>query len=190
MEYTSVKPIILVSKCLGFDACRYNGISLPNEKVDALAPFVEYKPVCPEVEIGLGVPRNPIRIVNNDASFRLYQPSTNRDITQDMTDFADRFLSSIGEVDGFIFKDRSPSCGLKDVKVYHPNGHPMGGGANGFFGSAVCNLFPGYPIETEGRLSNFRIREHFLTQLFTLTRFRYMKKKSFNECSGAISGSK
>lgn len=180
-----VKPVVVVSKCLGFAKCRYNGITLPNEKVDLLAPFVEYRPVCPEVEIGLGVPREPIRVVNIDDVYHLYQPATQRDITGDMQHFADSFLDSVGEVDGFILKDRSPSCGIKDVRVYHPNGMPMGGGANGFFGTAVTERYPLYPIETEGRMSNFTIREHFFTKLFTFARFRLVKKtQAMNELVG------
>ena len=76
-----IKPIIIVSKCLGFDACRYNGVSLPDALVDALKPYVEYRPVCPEVEIGLGVPREPIRIITEEGRLKLFQPATGREFT-------------------------------------------------------------------------------------------------------------
>ncbi len=170
------KPIIIVSKCLGFAPCRYNGISLPDKKIDVLKPFVEYKPVCPEVEIGLGIPRDPIRMVLINGKPELYQTATNRYVTEQMNAFVNNYLSTAGEVDGFILKDRSPSCGLKDVKLYSPNGMSIKGNASGFFGSKIEELYSLYPAETEGRLSNFTIREHFLTHIFISASFRKIEK--------------
>jgi uncharacterized protein YbgA (DUF1722 family)/uncharacterized protein YbbK (DUF523 family) len=86
--------------------------------VEKLKPFVNFVPVCPEVETGLGVPRNPIRIVLAKGKRRLVQPATGLDLTEKMEKFADSFLSSLGEVDGFILKRGSPSSGFKNVKVY------------------------------------------------------------------------
>jgi len=174
---TQIRPIIFASKCLGFAACRYNGVSLPDPVVDALKPFVDFKTACPEAEIGLGIPRDPIRIVTEGGLFKLYQPSTKRDLTDAIQKYAAELLSKLGEVDGFILKFRSPSCGLKGVKVY-PVGEKVGqvGTTSGFFGAEVLKRFALYPIEDEGRLKNFGIREHFLTQLFAVTGFRYLKK--------------
>jgi uncharacterized protein YbbK (DUF523 family) len=172
-----VKPEIIVSKCLGFAHCRYDGQIIPDEFVEKLKPFVEFKPICPEVSIGLGVPRDPIRIVMIRDEFRLIQPATGLDLTEKMKDFAESFLSSAGQVDGFIFKSRSPSCGLKDVKIY-PDANkemPLSKGS-GFFGKAVLDKFPDLAIEDEGRLKNFIIREHFLTKLFTISSFHKVKE--------------
>ncbi|MEO0107852.1 MAG: DUF523 domain-containing protein, partial [candidate division WOR-3 bacterium] len=107
------KPRIVVSKCLEFEHCRYNAEIITSEIVRALKPFTEFIPVCPEVEVGLGVPRDPIRVVSDHGDLRLIQPSTGRDITTEMQGFSERFLSSVGSVDGFVLKTRSPSCGLK-----------------------------------------------------------------------------
>ena len=90
-----------------------------------------------------------------------------------MIAFADRFLGGLNEVDGFLLKSRSPSCGLKDVKIYHGT-HPDSGSGRGagLFGSAVQERFAGYPAEDEGRLKNFTLREHFLIRLFLLAELR------------------
>ena len=167
------RPTIVVSKCLGFAACRYNGLSISSDVVKALMPHVDFVPVCAEVEIGLGVPREPIRVVSGPNGLRLLQPSTGADVTDRMTRFAASFLDLLAIVDGFILKSRSPSCGVRDVKVFRGvEKEAAVGKGSGFFGSAVVEKFPGHPVEDEGRLLNFRIREHFLTSLYALARFR------------------
>lgn len=167
------KPKVVISKCLDFAACRYNGQMIPYDLVKELSPFVEWVPVCPEVEIGLGVPRDPIRIVDSNGEARLVQPSTERDLTEPMLGFTDSYLGALKEVDGFILKSRSPSCGIRDVKAYTPAGHSSPDGkTRGFFGAAVVDQFPNAAIEDEGRLRNYVIREHFLTKLFARARFR------------------
>jgi uncharacterized protein YbbK (DUF523 family) len=167
------KPILIVSKCLGFAHCRYDGLIVNDDFVDKLKGYVEFKPICAEVEIGLGIPRDPVRIVNINGKNRLIQPSTGRDLTDDMQNFTNSFLDSVGEVDGFILKSRSPSCGLKDVKIYSDKGdNVVIEKGSGFFGGAVLQKFPYLAVEDEARLSNFRIREHFLTQIYTFANFR------------------
>jgi uncharacterized protein YbgA (DUF1722 family)/uncharacterized protein YbbK (DUF523 family) len=170
------KPRVVVSKCIEYDHCRYNGLMISSDVVKLLRPFVDFIPVCPEVEIGLGIPRDPIRVVGAGDEERLVQPATGKDLTDSMRDFAARFLCSLGGVDGFILKGRSPSCGMGSVKVYKDaeKGGPISK-TNGFFGGAVLERFPGLPAEDEGRLTNFRIREHFFTRIFSLAGFREAK---------------
>ena len=170
------RPIIYISKCLGFDHCRYDGQTIESEFVDSLKPYVEFRPVCPEVEIGLGIPRKPIRIVEIDGQHRLYQPSTGRDCTAEMVAFVEGFLSGITEVDGFLLKNRSPSCGWQDVKIYPglDNVSRTLRGA-GFYGGEVAKRFDGLPLEDEGRVRNFTLREHFLTGMFAFARLRQVK---------------
>jgi uncharacterized protein YbgA (DUF1722 family)/uncharacterized protein YbbK (DUF523 family) len=173
------RPQVIVSKCLGFDACRWNGMTIPDLFIKKLEPFVEFKTVCPEVEIGLGVPRNPIRVVKKGNSLRLMQPATGRDLTDSMISFSDGFLSSITDVDGFILKGRSPSCGIKEVKFYPSMEKSMAvDKGSGFFGGAILEKFPDVAIEEEGRLSNFRIREHFLTRIFCIAQWRRVEKST------------
>ena len=164
---------MVVSKCLTFAACRYNGLMVNSETVEALKKHVAFIPVCPEMEIGLGLPRQPIRVTEQSGETRLVQPSSDLDVTKKMLDFSRSYLDGIKEVDGFMLKSCSPSCGIKDVKFYAGPEHPVPlGKAPGFFGKAVLEKFPGAAIEDEARLENFSIREHFFTKLFALADLR------------------
>lgn len=168
------RPRIVVSKCLGFEACRYNGQKIQDQTVELLQPFVEFVPVCPEVEIGLGVPRDTIRLVTTDSGeTRLVQPSTDRDLTEPMGRFADSFLDGLGPVDGFVLKNGSPTCGTSAVKVYESaEPSPPVRKEAGMFAREVLDRFDELAIEDEGRLRNFPIRHHFLTRLFALADLR------------------
>ncbi len=167
------RPVVIISKCLTFEKCRYNAQVIPDAFIERMKAHVEFRPVCPEVEIGLGVPREPIRIVYNEDEFHLYQPATEKMWTEEMKSFTDAYLGSLETYDGFILKSRSPSCGVVGVKAYHGFEKSASGFKTpGFFGGAVMERFNDSPIEDEGRLRNFTIREHFLTSIFTLARFR------------------
>ena len=171
------KPTIVVSKCLEFAPVRYNGMVIPDRFVRELKEHVDFIPVCPEVEIGLGVPRKPIRIVDYGEGLRLIQPETGADFTEKMEEFSERFLSGLPEVDGFIMKSRSPSSGIKDVKIY-PGLEKVAatGKGPGFFGGKIIEKFAPMAIEDEGRLTNFELREAFLTRVFTHADFRRVKR--------------
>lgn len=167
------KPRLVVSRCLGFDPCRYDGSVIPDPTVDALWEWADFLPVCPEVELGLGAPRPPVRLVRVGGEVRLLQPATGRDLTEAMRAFAASFLDSLPPVDGFVLKNRSPSCGIKDAKIYAgPEKAPSVGVGPGMFGEAVRARFPDLPVEDEGRLTNRAIREHFYTAVFALARLR------------------
>jgi uncharacterized protein YbgA (DUF1722 family)/uncharacterized protein YbbK (DUF523 family) len=175
---THPKPNLIVSKCLGFDHCRYNGDIINDPVVDQLKDYVNIITVCPEVEIGLGVPRQPIRLVNRDDEIILYQPASGNEYTGQMNSFINDFLDKQKDIDGFILKNRSPSCGMFNVKVYQgfdANKSPVNNG-RGLFGGAVLDRFNGLAIEDEGRLKNFSIREYFLTKLFALASFRMISQ--------------
>ncbi|NIP30230.1 MAG: DUF1722 domain-containing protein, partial [Candidatus Dadabacteria bacterium] len=167
-----------------FEACRYNGHVIPDTFVRTLEPYVIYKKVCPEVKIGLGIPRNPVKIIIDKDKKKLFQPESGNDLTRKINKFSKKFISSLkSEVDGFILKSRSPSCGLKDAKIYESKGTgSVVGKTSGFFATNILESHPGLAIEDEGRLRNFNIRDHFLSKLFTLTKFRHAKNKnSINE---------
>ena len=175
--HTFPVPRVVVSKCIEFDHCRWNGLVIASDVVKLMRPYVEFLPVCPEVEIGLGVPRDPIRIVSRKNEWQLYQPATDKDWTEPMQRFADTYLASLSDVDGFLLKSRSPSCGVKDVRVYHASGKGMATGKGiGFFAAGVVSRFGDLAMEDEGRLPNYGIREHFLTRVFTSARFRESKR--------------
>jgi len=170
------KPLVVVSKCIEFEACRYNGQIIASDIVKELKKYVRFSPVCPELEIGLGLPREPVRVVSAGGILNLIQPATDLDVTRKMNDFTDSFLDSVGDVDGFILKSRSPSCGIKDTKIYAGKGKGVSiSKGNGFFGGAVINKFSHLALEDEGRLTNFNIREHFLTKIFTFASFKQVK---------------
>ena len=172
------RPEVVVSQCLGFAACRWNGETVREDFVERLGPWVHWRPVCPEVAIGLGVPRDPIRVVEVRGRPHLVQPATGRDYTAAMQEFRAAYLDDLGPVDGFLLKNRSPSCGPLDVKIYASRkpGASSRRGA-GFFGGAVASLYPLLAVEHEGRLHNFLLRERWLTRLFTLAEFREVAAK-------------
>lgn len=174
-----VQPKVVVSRCLGFDHCRYNGDMISSSIVEKLKNYVDFLPVCAELEIGLGVPRNPVRIVSEGGEKqRLVQPASGLDVTDKMNDFITSFFDSLDGVDGFILKTRSPSCGLKDVRVYGAMEKSRAVAKTaGFFGGAVLSKYPFLAVEDEGRLRNHRIEEHFLTKLYTLAAFRKLKNE-------------
>ena len=172
------KPKVVVSKCLGFAACRWNGAVINDEFVKNLGKWVDYLPICPEAEIGLGVPRDPVRLVRSESGARLMQPATGIDCTGAMERFLRGYLGSLNEVEGFMLKSRSPTCGPMDVKIYA--GMDKGSSSTkgrGLFAAAAVERFPLAAMEHEGRVKNFHIREHFLTKLFTLAGFREVKKQ-------------
>jgi len=171
------KPTIVVSKCITFSPVRWDGQIIASAFVEKIKQHVNFVPVCPEVEIGLGVPRDPIRIVLVNNENKLMQPATRVDLTEKMNTFSNTFLGSLKEVDGFILKSGSPSSGFRNVKIY-PKLEKSSSIAKGpgFFGKVVLEKFPYIAIEDERRLLNPRIKEHFLTKLFTFASFREAKK--------------
>ncbi|MCS7273889.1 MAG: DUF523 and DUF1722 domain-containing protein [Candidatus Bipolaricaulota bacterium] len=168
-----IKPRIVVSQCLGLERCRYDGSIIPEPIVAALQKYVELIPICPEVKIGLGIPRPPLRLVRGEGRPRLLQPATGRDLTKAMEEFAISFLDALPPVDGFLLKNRSPSCGIRDAKIYAgAEKAPAVGAGPGIFAQMVLARFPDLPIEDEGRLTNRALREHFFTRVFASARLR------------------
>ncbi len=173
------KPTVVVSRCLGFDHCRYNGDVINDKFVERLSPYVNYITVCPEVEIGLGVPRKPIRLVMENDIIDLYQPETGNTYTNDMNEYSQNLFNSLGDVHGFLLKGRSPSCGIKDVKVYHGREKFTGSSkGSGIFAAAVMENYPDLALEEEGRLTNYSLREHFLTKLYTYFKFQKVEESN------------
>ena len=167
------RPLIGISKCLEFDMCRYDGSRINNNFVRNMKEYVEFVPVCPEVGIGLGSPRKPIRLVTIDGKKNLYQPSSKKNLTEDMHDFGKNFAKSNSKLDGFIFKRDSPTCGITDVRLYHKLGEHVGySKTSGMFSEDVLKNFPNIVKEDEKRLNNISIRENFLTRIFVLADLR------------------
>ena len=167
------RPIIGVSKCLEFDMCRYDGSRINNNFIRNMKEYVDFITVCPEVGIGLGSPRKPIRLVTIGGKKNLYQPSSKKNLTKDMYDFTKKFITSNTIFDGFIFKRDSPTCGIMDVRLYHKLGTDVGyGKTSGMFSEGILKQFPNLVKEDEKRLNNISIRENFLTRIFVLAYLR------------------
>jgi uncharacterized protein YbgA (DUF1722 family)/uncharacterized protein YbbK (DUF523 family) len=174
-EVVATRPVrIGISACLLGDAVRFDG----GHKRDAFltetfAPFVEWVPVCPEVEAGFGTPREPMRLVRGDAGVRLLTVRTERDVTTQLDRAAARRVRALEDADlcGFVLKKDSPSCGLERVKVYDAHGSPARTG-RGRFAAALVARFPELPVEEEGRLSDPRLRDNFVERVFAYGRLR------------------
>lgn len=163
-----------VSACLLGESVRYDhGHCRDPYLTDVLAPFVEWVSVCPEVELGLGVPRPTIRLVDEGRGTRLVVTSTGEDLTERMDAFAEARLDAlqVEELDGYVLKKSSPSCGLERLSVYRGGGrlHRQGVGR---FAQALVRRHPELPVEEEGRLSDADLRENFVERLFCRNRWR------------------
>jgi uncharacterized protein YbgA (DUF1722 family)/uncharacterized protein YbbK (DUF523 family) len=165
---------ILVSACLLGEKVRYDGGHKKDPfLVETLGRFVEYVPVCPEVECGLPTPREAMRLSGIPSDPRLVAPESGADHTERMKDWSRRKLSDLERLDlcGYICKKDSPSSGMERVKVYGDGGVPAKVGA-GMFTKAFMGHFPLIPVEEEGRLQDPVLREMFVERVFTLRRFR------------------
>jgi uncharacterized protein YbgA (DUF1722 family)/uncharacterized protein YbbK (DUF523 family) len=163
-----------VSACLLGEKVRFDGgHKLDHFLTDTLGRYVEYVPVCPEVEIGLPTPREALRLVGEPESQRLVFSRSGVDITERMSDWASSRVAELEKEDlcGFIFKSKSPSSGMERVKLYDRNGVPNKQGI-GLFAKAFMEHFPLLPVEEDGRLHDPRLRENFIENIFTLKRWR------------------
>lgn len=171
-------PKLVASACLELEECRHDGQRIADSFVRRLYQYVQAVPICPEFAIGLGIPRETIRLIDDgEGNTRLFQPATDRDLTDQMERFARAFLDGVGEVDGFVLKSNSPSCGTGQVKVYAgPSNAPAVRKEAGMFAREVLARFDSLAVEDEGRLRNYPIRHHFLTRLFSLAELRELGK--------------
>ena len=170
------QPNLILSKCLEYCNCRYNGDKIPDKFVRSLEEHVNYIKICPEVEIGLGVPRNSIRLIKRDGEYHLVDSMTGEDHTAEMDEYIEELSSKLNgeEVEGFIAKNRSPSCASHDSKVYAKAGKvpALGEKRAGYFTKNLSEKLPSLVIENEGRLKNFKLRENFLIKIFMLADLR------------------
>jgi uncharacterized protein YbgA (DUF1722 family)/uncharacterized protein YbbK (DUF523 family) len=140
--------------------------------VDALGPFVEWVPVCPELELGLGVPREPIHLERRDGEVRLVARS-GADLSARMEAYARRRVRELERLDlcGYVLKKASPSCGFERVPVRNEKGMPEKTG-RGAFAAVLVSASPFLPIEDEGRLCDARLRENWIERVFAYRRLR------------------
>ena len=163
-----------ISACLLGREVRYDGGHKRDAfLVETFGHYVEWVPVCPEVEIGLGIPRPTLRLERRGADVRLLMPKTGDDHTDAMRGYADKRVAALAQDDlcGYILKKDSPSCGMERVKVYGTNTVPSKSG-RGLFAEALMQRFPNLPVEEEGRLNDPALRENFVERVFAYRRVR------------------
>ncbi|HMM45818.1 MAG TPA: DUF523 and DUF1722 domain-containing protein [Candidatus Macondimonas sp.] len=163
-----------ISACLLGEAVRYDGGHKRDRCIlETLAPYFDFRPFCPEMAIGLGAPRPPLRLVQEDGSIRARGiADQSLDVTADLAAFGQRVAAEAAhDLSGYVFKARSPSCGMARVPVHDEAGraHPRG---RGIYADAVLNGLPLLPAEEEGRLQDAALRENFLERVHAYARWR------------------
>jgi uncharacterized protein YbgA (DUF1722 family)/uncharacterized protein YbbK (DUF523 family) len=163
-----------VSSCLLGNEVRFDGGHKRNEFVaDTFGQFVEFVAVCPEVEIGMGTPRESIALHREQGELHLLGNQSGADFTAKMKSYADRRTRALGadDLSGYILKKDSPSCGMARVRVYAENGMPSREGI-GMFAAALMRRYPNLPVEEEGRLTDPKLRENFVERVFAYRRLQ------------------
>ncbi len=171
-----------ISSCLlgekvRFDAGHKKDLYLTN----ILGKYVEWIPVCPEVEVGMGVPREAIRLVGKPNNPNLVGTKSGKDWTDEMKKFSQMRNKQLAEMNlsGFIFKKDSPTCGMERVRVYSQSGSPSKEGI-GVFAKSFIEYFPLIPVEEEGRLNDIKLRENFIERVFAYNRLLNLFSKKFS----------
>src|SRR5690554_3788953 len=166
---------VAISACLLGAPVRYNGGHKQSLLCkDVLSQYFTYIPICPEQAIGLGTPREPIRLVGDSSNPRAVGTVTaSLDVTAALTDYGQRTAVEMDDLCGYILMQKSPSCGMQRVKVYQDNNHPAQHGS-GLFAAAVMRTQPNLPVEEDGRLNDPVLRENFITRVFAYAEWRQL----------------
>ena len=176
---TAARMRIGVSQCLLGENVRFDAGHKRNEYVLlTLGKWFEFVPVCPEMEIGLGTPRESLRLVQLGNQVRLVAPKSASDHTATMLEYSKRRAKQLESqrLVGYVFKKDSPSCGMERVRVYADAGMPNKNG-RGLYAAAVIDLMPALPVEEEGRLGDPRLRENFVTRVFAYSRWLALEEE-------------
>jgi uncharacterized protein YbgA (DUF1722 family)/uncharacterized protein YbbK (DUF523 family) len=168
------KPRLGISACLLGQRVRYDGGHKRDAFLtDIFGRYIEWVAVCPELEAGMGVPRETVRLVGTAASPRMVAEKSGKDWTPAMTRFAANRVTELTRLDlsGYVFKKDSPSCGLERVRIYNANNLPARNG-RGLFAAAVTRNLPLLPVAEEGRLNDPALRENFIERVFAYHRWQ------------------
>ncbi len=172
---------LAISGCLLGQEVRFNGGHKESRLCSqVLSEYFDFTPVCPEVGIGMGIPRESIRLVGdpNDPQ-AVGTVHRERNVTQALKDYADQQADQLGDICGYIFMQKSPSCGVERVKLYRDNGAPHEEGAMGIYAKRFIERHPLVPVEEAGRLNDAVLRENFITRVFALANWRAMQAQGF-----------
>ena len=178
-DQPATRPKIAISACLMGAEVRYNGGHKESRLCSrTLADHFDFVPVCPEVAIGLGIPREPIRLVGNPLHPEAVgSVNAGLNVTRPLKEYGQTMAGQLSDICGYIFMQKSPSCGLERVKVYQANGVPVEGGGRGLYAEAFCALHPDLPVEEDGRLNDPVLRENFLTRVFAYSAWQQLLQK-------------
>jgi uncharacterized protein YbgA (DUF1722 family)/uncharacterized protein YbbK (DUF523 family) len=162
-----------ISSCLLGQEVRHDGGHKRNAWIlNTLSSYFDFRPLCPELAIGMGVPRPTIRLIKQDNVIRLVgSKDTNLDVTDEMNRFSDQAVSGLDDLSGYILKKDSPSCGMERVRIYNEKGIPEKNGS-GLFAARLMEAHPNLPIEEEGRLMDPVLRENFIERVFVYYRWQ------------------
>jgi uncharacterized protein YbgA (DUF1722 family)/uncharacterized protein YbbK (DUF523 family) len=172
-----------VSSCLIGEKVRWNGDHKQDRYVrEILSRYFEYIPVCPEVEVGMGVPRETVALYGDSEKPSMISKKTQTDWTKPMEKYIKSRINTLSADDlcGYIFKSKSPSCGMGRVPLYAEFGSHKVKHGPGMFANAFINSFPLVPTEEEGRLNDPRIRENFIVRVFSFKRFNLLLNEKFS----------
>ncbi len=170
-----------ISACLLGHKVRYDGGHKRDRYVtDTLGKYFDWVPVCPEVELGLGTPRETMRLERSKDGIRLVVAKDGCDLTESMREYASERLEKLAAEDlcGFVLKSDSPSCGMESVRVYRKGGTPARNG-RGLFAEALLERFPHLPVEEEGRLCDTVLRENWVERVFAFRRLRTLWRRAW-----------
>jgi uncharacterized protein YbgA (DUF1722 family)/uncharacterized protein YbbK (DUF523 family) len=175
MHYAE-RPLIGISSCLMGQKVRYDGTAKRDRWiVEQLGKHVDYQPICPEMAIGMGTPRPPIRLVGSPEAPRvLGVADAGLDVTEALEGFALNTAAQLGGVSGYVFMSKSPSCGMERVKLYDAGGHAEKKGV-GAYARVLMQSLPNLPCEEEGRLNDPVLRENFVNRVFAYRRWQSLR---------------
>lgn len=162
-----------VSACILGDEVRYNGGHKLDALVrDTLGALVQWVPVCPEVEVGMGVPRPPVNLVRIGRAIRMIEPRTGTDHTAAMNAWSTRRIEALAHegLCGFVVQAGSPSCGMDGVDVHHPDGAAPSDDGRGLFSAALMARLPHLPVEEGERLHDAQVRDSFVERVLAYHR--------------------
>lgn len=174
-----------ISSCLMGEEVRFNGgHKLSRLCVNTLSDFFEYKAICPEVGIGLGIPRKAIHLIGDpDAPRAVNTSDESIDVTDQLKEFAEQTIPTLDKICGYIFIKGSPSCGLFRVKVYNKgNPNPVDSG-RGIYAQEVTKSMPLLPVEEAGRLTDPVLRENFIARVFAYHRWQKLIQQGLSASS-------
>ena len=166
-----------ISACLLGDQVRFDGGHKRSSFcADELQRHVEFVKLCPEVGIGMPVPRPTIRLEQHQTGVRAIVPKTGEDVTQRLSEFADRAQPHLQQLSGYVLCAKSPSCGMERVKLYDPQTGHARKEAQGIFVQRLRQLHPALPLEEDGRLNDAPLRENFVMRVYVYHAWQQLPK--------------